>query len=402
MVNRDPGAARTFRYWAACALLCFFAPAPQAHGADSILIGLDADMSSGGAPAGEAIRRGALIAIDEINEAGGALGRPLELIVRNHRGNPARGIDNIDELADLDDLVAILGGLHTPVALAELDIVHERGVPYLVPWAAGTPVVENGFDPNYVFRVSVRDEYAGGFLVGALLDAGFQRPGLLLENTGWGRSNEKAMQSALSAEGLPRAPVHWFNWGTPNLDLPVGELIVDGVDVLLLVANAREGVVAMRAMTEVPEAERIPIVSHWGITGGNFFRDASEYLDGVDLSFLQTFSFFDPPFPDRSDRVMRAYCARFEGCDGPASIFSPVGTAHAYDLIHLLSRALERAGTPDRRAVRDALERNESYQGLVRNYAPAFTPEQHDALDARDFRIARFSADGSILPIGRP
>jgi len=253
-----------------------------------------------------------------------------------------------------------------------------------------------------VFRVSVRDEYAGGFLVRALLDEDFQRPGLLLENTGWGRSNEIAMQSALNAARLPSASVHWFNWGAPNLDVPVRELIADGADVLLLVANTREGVAAMRAMMELPESERVPIVSHWGITGGNFFGDASEYLDGVDLSFLQTFSFFDPPFPDRSERVVRAYCARFQGCDGPESIFSPVGTAHAYDLIHLLAQAIQRAGTPARSAVRDSLEQEERYEGLVRNYAPAFTPDRHDALDASDFRIARFSTDGSILPVERP
>lgn len=52
---------------------------------------------------GEAIRRGIVLAIDEIKGAGGILGRPLELVVRNHRGDPARGIDNIEELATLVD-----------------------------------------------------------------------------------------------------------------------------------------------------------------------------------------------------------------------------------------------------------------------------------------------------------
>lgn len=82
-----------------------------------VMVGLDADMSSSSAQAGEAIRRGALLAIEEINASGGVLGRPLELVVRDHRGNPARGLDNMLEFADMPGLLAVIGGLHTPVAL---------------------------------------------------------------------------------------------------------------------------------------------------------------------------------------------------------------------------------------------------------------------------------------------
>ena len=128
---------------------------------NSIVIGIDADMSSGAAQAGEAIRRGVALALDEINAEGGLLGRPVECVVRDHRGNPSRGVDNITEFAQMRDVLAVVGGIHTPVALQELDVIHREQMLYLDPWAAGTPVVDNGRNPNFVFRVSVRDEYAG-------------------------------------------------------------------------------------------------------------------------------------------------------------------------------------------------------------------------------------------------
>ncbi len=85
-------------------------PMTQGHAATApIIVGLDADMSSGSAPAGEAIRRGAVLAIREINSAGGVLGRPLKLVVRDHKGNPARGLDNIEDFAKDDNLVAVIG-----------------------------------------------------------------------------------------------------------------------------------------------------------------------------------------------------------------------------------------------------------------------------------------------------
>jgi len=102
---------------------------------NAIVIGLDADMSSGNAEAGEAIRRGIVLALDELHRAGGLLGRPLQLVVRDHQGNPARGVDNMEAFARMDNLVAVVGGIHSPVALAELETVHRHRLIFLVPWA---------------------------------------------------------------------------------------------------------------------------------------------------------------------------------------------------------------------------------------------------------------------------
>ncbi len=365
-----------------------------------IRIGLDADMTV--MQAGEAIRRGVILAIDEINASGGTLGRPLELVVRDNRGNPARGMDNIEELAQLHDLVAVVGGMLTPVALAQLEAVHRHRILYLGPWAAGTGVVDNGYDPNFVFRVSVRDEYAGGFLIDSALQRGFERPGLLLWRTSWGRSNEVAMKAALSRLGMEPAGVQWFNSGQRNMSSEIDALVSDGADVVMLVANGPEGAAAIREMALRPPEERLPIISHWGITGSDVAQRLGAALDAVDLTFLQTFSFADPAIPDVTARVYQSYCARFGDCVSPERIRSPVGTGQAYDLVHLLHRAIERAGTVDRDAVRTAMETLGPYQGAVRRYDPAFTPKRHDALDASDFRLFRYSNGGAIVPMTMP
>ncbi len=330
-----------------------------------ILIGLDADMSSGSAESGEAIRRGVVLALNEINQHGGVLGRHLKLIVRDHRGNPGRGIDNIEAFGQMRDLVAVVGGIHTPVALEELDAIHRHKLIYLGAWAAGTPVIDNGYQPNYAFRVSVRDEYAGEFLVREITRMGYRRPGLLLEQTGWGESNDRAIGDALRHRGLKSAGVEWFQWGITDMTDLYHALIADGADVILLVANPLEGVAAVESMAGLPAAQRRPIVSHWGITGGGrqFFRSVQAYLDIVDLYFLQTFSFIEPPFPERAEPLFNAYKATFPQCQSPQDIFSPVGTAHAYELIQLLKLAIEKAGTIDRPAVRDAMEHLGAYQG---------------------------------------
>ncbi len=374
--------------------------AADARQTSPIRIGLDADLTV--LQAGEAIRRGIVLAIDEINASGGVLGRPLELVVRDNRGNPARGMDNIEELARLDDLVAVVGGMLTPVVLAQLETIHQHRLIYLGPWAAGTVVVDNGYDPNFVFRVSVRDEHAGGFLIDAALQRGFRRPGLLLWRTSWGRSNEAAMTAALDRLGMEPAGIQWFHSGQRNISAEIDALMANGADVVMLVANGPESAAVIREMALRPEDERLPIISHWGITGGNVPQRLGAALDAVDLTFLQTFSFVDPRFPETTARVYESYCLRFGDCVSPERVQSPVGTAQAYDLVHLLRQAIEQAGSIDRDRIRVAMENLQPHRGLVRHYDPAFTADRHDALDASDFRLFRFAEGGAIIPMAVP
>lgn len=370
----------------------------QLLAAPPVIIGLDADMSSIAAQGGEAIKRGALIAIHELNQNGGVLGRQFELRVKDHRGNPARGIDNIDDFAMDSNVVAILGGVHTPVALRELDSIHRNSIPYLDPWAAGTPIIDNGFEPNFAFRLSVRDQYAGPFLIEQALKRGYSKPALLLEQTPWGKSNHKAMTEAIQANSMEAAPVEWFNWGVDDLMPQIDALRKANADVILLVANAPEGAVLIKNLAALPEEQRIPVISHWGIIGGDFPAVAGSALEKVQLSFLQTFSFFNPPDRERADQVLQHHCELFDVCDA-ADITASVGLAHAYDLVHILKRAIELAGGTDRALVRDALEKVQGYPGLTRHLSQPFTPTRHDALDESSFQLGQFDKKGTIRPL---
>ncbi len=363
-----------------------------------IIVGLDTDMSSVAAQGGQAIKRGALIAIHELNAKGGVLGRKFELRVKDHRGNPARGIDNIDDFAADPNVVAVLGGVHTPVALRELPTIHRHGIPYLSPWAAGTPIIDNGYKPNFAFRLSVRDQHAGSFLVEQALAQGYSRPALLLEQTPWGQSNKKAITTALKERSRPEPVVEWFHWGADDLMPQLNTFKGAQADVIILVSNAPEGALLVNTLAALPEDQRLPIISHWGITGGNFPAVAGPALGKIQLSFLQTFSFFNAYDQDQADRVLGHYCRLFNVCD-PKDVTASVGLAHAYDLVHILAQAIELAGGTDRTEVRDALERVRDYSGLTRHFEQPFTPLRHDALDATSFQLGYYDEKGTIFPI---
>ncbi len=86
---------------------------------ETIKIGHVAALSGASAQSGEAITRGLAIAIDEINAKGGLLGgRKLELIQRDDESNPPKGVVAARELISKEKVVAMFGGIDTPVALA--------------------------------------------------------------------------------------------------------------------------------------------------------------------------------------------------------------------------------------------------------------------------------------------
>jgi branched-chain amino acid transport system substrate-binding protein len=165
---------------------------------------------------------------------------------------------------------------------------------------------------------------------------------------------------------------------------------------VVLVANDDEAAILVREMAALPKDQRIPILSHWGITGGEFAALAGPALQQVDLSVIQTFSFF------RADRKKVQQFLQSAAKVSPVrrieDIKGPVGAAHAYDLTHLVAMAIERARSTDRKAVRDALEKLPPYEGLIKTYVPAFTPARHEALGPQQLLLARYRADGVLVP----
>ena len=85
-------------------------------------------------------------------------GRKLELVRRDDEATPAKGVIAARELLFKEKVAVLFGGLDTPVSLAIVPIVNENKVPFMGPWAAGTPITKNGAKENYVFRVSAVDE----------------------------------------------------------------------------------------------------------------------------------------------------------------------------------------------------------------------------------------------------
>ena len=112
-------------------------------------------------------------------------------------------------------------------------------------------------------------------------------------------------------------------------------------------------------------------------------------------------------FPTRSDpfcdgkvsqRLVEKYLSSYYINDAK-QIISPVGTAHAYDLVHLLAKAITNSKSMNRQNIREALENIKSFDGLVKHYQHPFAVGNHDALNHDDLFLAEYDEYSNVIPV---
>lgn len=389
------------------AVFILFAYGSSVSGAEKetqkpVIIGFDGEIGHRTSTSDDAVITGIKIAIREINDAGGVLGgRPMKLLVKDNRSVPARGVANMKAFAEIPDLVAVVGGKFSPVMLEQIPIIHEKNVILLDAWGAADTIIDNGRNPNFCFRLSLKDSWAVQTMMEYAIEKGVYHIGVLLPITGWGRSNEKAIRKYVENHTeISLTNIQWYNWGDLSLIEKYEQLRKTGAEAIFLIANEKEGSILVKEVARLPPVQRLPFISHWGVSGGAFVELTGGAIKELDFSLVQTYSFFDNR---REKKLAEFYTIAGElfGIKGPGDIPSPVGTAHAYDLTHILAMAIDLAGSTERAKIRDSLEQVRDYDGLIKFYPQPFTETRHEALLPEDLFMGYFREDGAILRLAR-
>ncbi len=361
---------------------------------DTIKFGLVAAMSGQSAKSGEAITRGLSLALDEINAAGGVLGKKVELVVRDDESNPAKGVVAARELVQREKVAVLFGGLDTPVSMAIVPFANQSKVPFMGVWAAGTAITRNGAADNYVFRVSAVDALVDRALVDyAMKKYAIKKPGMILINNPWGESNEGGLKTALADKNVPFAGIEKFQDADVDVVPQLTRLKEAGADALFLVANVAPSSQVVKSLDRM--GWNVPVVSHWGPAGGRFTELAGP--SAAKVHFIQTFSFAGDMSP-KAKAVFEALKKKYPEIKTLADVTPAVGIANAYDAMHLTAMAVAKAGSTDGTQIRDAFLAIDHYDGLIKSYDKPFTEANHDALSSGDYLFTHF-VEGEIVPL---
>tara|TARA_R110002096_G_scaffold156008_4_gene320463 strand:- start:481 stop:1734 length:1254 start_codon:yes stop_codon:yes gene_type:complete len=373
----------------------------------------DADRSVH-AESAQSIERGIHTALAEVNYE--AQGYTLEFVPQDHRGNVLRSKLNFQAFLKDPTALVMFSGIHSPPLIRNRKFINENKILTLVPWAAGGPITRFPSTENWVFRLSLDDTQVGAVLVNyALKTKHCKAPHLLLENTPWGDSNRRTMGTALVQAGIlaPEVSRFGFSLKRNGADYLLRSIKESGGDCIILVANAVEGSNIANAMASLPEELRMPIISHWGISAGNFHEKVPQDMRArIDLNFIQSCFSFNKGYLSKFQQTVLGKAQQLfpEEVRDASGIKSPVGFIHGYDLTRVMLKALEGVEIIDDMSItRDRLRRGleslqQPVQGLIRVYEKPFSvfnadssPNAHEALNAQDYCMAYYGKNNEIL-----
>ncbi|MDO8300880.1 ABC transporter substrate-binding protein [Lacisediminimonas sp.] len=370
------------------------AAAASAAGAQEVVkIGLVAALSGNSALSGEAITRGMSIAIDEINARGGVMnGKKLVLVKRDDESNPGKGQLAARELIEKEKVAIVFGGIDTPVSAALVNVMQELKTPYMGVWAAGTNITHHGKTPNFMFRVSVVDERVDlAMMKYAQKNFGAKKPGAILVNNPWGESNQKGLEKASVEMKLPLAAIEKYGAADVDITPQLTRLRNAGADSLILVGNAAPAAQVMKSLDRM--GWKVPVVSHWGISGGRFNELAGPRYK--DVHFVQTYSFFGKQSKN-GEKVLAELKKRYPEIKGPEDVLAPVGVANSYDAVMLTALALNVAKSTNGDKLREGFYGIPDYDGLIKTYKKPFSNGDNDALTDSDYIWVRFEGKNAV------
>lgn len=356
---------------------------PQPH---SVLIGLSSDLSMGTKVAGLALKRGLELAIAKINAQGGIAGKKVQLLAMDHKGLSTLGVRHIDEMLSKPNLIAIFGGLHSAVIVAQKELFHTRRVPFMIPWGAARENVQAR--NNHVFRVSVNDAHAGPFLAKTAMKKG-KKPLIIYEASIWGAGAYESMRTQFAAHGITSLQEISFLRSEQFTSHEVKKALSTlHYDVVILIANPVEGTQILPLLAE----KKVPVIAHWGILGSDFFAHNKSTLAQIDFAVLTTFLFDTTPSSKSLEHTYRsAYGVEEE-------ILAPHGIAQAYDAMGLLAHAGNKAKSLEGSALIDALCNIEQYDGVITTYKNPFSVQNREAIEPHLYRLSTFNSKGRLVP----
>ena len=152
-------------------LIFIFAFATMSFAAGSFKIGQCAPVTGSLAKPGAAVIRGAKLAVEEINSAGGVAGLKLDLLIGDSRCVPTEGINVAERFVENDKVDVLMGELCSSTTIAVLEVVKRTKMP-LVVTTSTAPVITAPDAPTkgYVFRLVPTNEVLADQLAGVIID----------------------------------------------------------------------------------------------------------------------------------------------------------------------------------------------------------------------------------------
>jgi branched-chain amino acid transport system substrate-binding protein len=325
--------------------------AASALGQDEIKVGEFASLTGGSASFGQSSHKGTALAIDEINAAGGVLGKKLKLITEDDQSTAGQPATIARKLISQDKIVALLGEVASSKSLEAAPICQQNKIPMISPASTNPKVTEVG---DYIFRVCFIDPFQGTVMSKFALSRGWKNVAVLTDvKQDYAVGLAEFFIKGLTAAGGKVVKEQKYSTGDKDFKPQLTSIKATKPDAIFIPGYYAE--VSLIAKQAKLLGLKVPLLGGDGWVGDSLIKVAGNALDG---SFLSChFS------SDDKDAAVQGFVAKYKAKyngETPDDM-----AALGYDSAVILAEAIKKAGTTEGEKLKEAIAATKEHKGIT-------------------------------------
>jgi branched-chain amino acid transport system substrate-binding protein len=317
----------------------------------TVKIGEVDPLTGGVSQFGIGCHQGFVLAFDEINHGGGILGQKLELVTEDNQSKPGQSSTAVRKLITQDKVVAILGDATSSATLEAAPIAQDDKIPMITPTATNPRITEVG---DFIFRVCFLDEFQGRVLARFAREKLKAQKIFTLTDVKQDYSVDllKFFKEEFTKLGGKIVGEQSYSTGDTDFRAQLTSIRAAQPDVVCVPGYYQEVALIVKQGRQI--GLNMPFVGCDGWADQALVAIGGKAVDGC--YFTNHFS------PDDPTPIVKEFVARYQEKYGaPPDTFAALG----YDAARLLADAIKRAGSPDSKALRDALAETAGFGGVT-------------------------------------
>jgi branched-chain amino acid transport system substrate-binding protein len=351
--------------------------AGSAAAEDNIKIGAFFDLSGPASFIGTPTKLVASMVVDKINKEGGINGKPIELIIGDTEGDPAKAVNIAKKFIYKDKVAAIIGPTRTGTGMAVKKIIHSGKVPTFMT-VGGDPVIMGGpkLGPyEWVFKSPQRSSVAVKRLYMHLKDKGLTKIALLTASDGFGKDGVRWLTKLAPQFGLDIVATEHFGPRDTEMTTQLTNVKKAGPQALVVWTIGPAGAIISKNKSQL--GIDLPLFQCHGLPDPKYIELAGKASEGDSMPATKLMVADALLDTDPQKAVIKEFVRLYHenGYDKQFPINTHSG--YAWDAIMMVANAMKQKGTKAA-DLRAAIEATRNYVGISGVYN--ITAEDHNGL----------------------
>lgn len=327
---------------------------------------------------GEPERNTAQMVVDEINNAGGVKGHPLELVVYDTTGDATKAVQLANKLIKDDHVLAIIGPSTTGETMAVKSVTEREQIP-LISCAAGSKITEP-INP-WTFKTAQNDGLAVAKIFENLQKRKISKVAILTVSDGFGSSGREQLKAQAVKFGITLAVDDTY--GPKDTDMTAQLTKIRGSEAQAIICWGTNPGPAIIAKNVKQLGITLPLYMSHGVSSKKFIELAGDASEGIILPSGRVIVADVLPATDAQKKSLLAYV---QGYKQKFGIEGDHFGGHAWDAVMLLKKAIEQGGTTPA-TLREQLEKISGFAGIGGVFS--FTAQDHAGLTKDAFVLVQ-------------